>query len=85
MAVPCFKAMPEIEYVVQTGSNMKEIHLEADDKHVFTPQLCVHSLSDTQGLFSGTKVYVYAFVCVYILQAKITERLFYTLLTYILK
>lgn len=56
--------MPEMEYVVQTGSNMKEIHLEADDKHVFTPQLCVHSLSDTQGLFSGTKVYVYAFVCV---------------------
>ena len=42
-------------YVVQAGSNLKEIHLEAHATHVFT-----------QGLFSGTKVCVCVCVRVFV-------------------
>lgn len=57
--------MPEMEYVIQTGSNLKEIHLEVDDKHVFTPQLCVHSCSDTRH-FSMEQKYMYMYLYVYV-------------------
>lgn len=47
LTVPYFQAVPEMEYVVQTGSNLKEIGLAAREEYVFTPPLCVHPHSDT--------------------------------------